>query len=49
VVAQNADRIAVMYLGRIVEKAAVRDIFHNPKHPYTEGLLASVPRLDKVD
>lgn len=47
VVAQNADRIAVMYLGRIVEKAAVRDIFHNPKHPYTEGLLASVPRLDK--
>jgi len=49
VVAQNADRIAVMYLGRIVEKAAVRDIFHNPKHPYTEGLLASVPRLDKGD
>ncbi|NPV88562.1 ABC transporter ATP-binding protein [Coprothermobacteraceae bacterium] len=47
VVAQNADRIAVMYLGRIVEYAPVREIFHDPKHPYTQGLLQSVPRLDR--
>jgi len=45
VVAQTADRVAVMYAGRIVETAAVREIFHNPGHPYTEGLLRSVPRL----
>ena len=34
-----------MYAGRIVEEAPVREIFHNPRHPYTEGLLRSVPRL----
>ncbi|MFY9607557.1 MAG: ABC transporter ATP-binding protein [Blastocatellia bacterium] len=45
VVAETADRVAVMYAGRIVEEAPVRDIFHRPKHPYTEGLLKSVPRL----
>jgi oligopeptide/dipeptide ABC transporter ATP-binding protein len=45
VVAETADRVAVMYAGQIVEEAAVRDIFHSPKHPYTEGLLRSVPRL----
>ncbi len=45
VVAETADRVAVMYAGRIVEEAPVRDIFHNPKHPYTEGLLHSVPKL----
>jgi oligopeptide/dipeptide ABC transporter ATP-binding protein len=44
VVAQNADRLAVMYAGRIVEEASVRAIFENPKHPYTEGLLRSIPR-----
>jgi oligopeptide/dipeptide ABC transporter ATP-binding protein len=45
VVAETADRVAVMYAGRIVEEAPVRDIFHDPKHPYTKGLLRSVPRL----
>ena len=45
VVAETADRVAVMYAGRIIEEAGVRDIFHSPKHPYTEGLLRSVPRL----
>ncbi|MEO5897837.1 MAG: ABC transporter ATP-binding protein [Vicinamibacterales bacterium] len=43
VVAEMADRVAVMYAGRIVEHAAVRDLFATPKHPYTEGLLASIP------
>jgi oligopeptide transport system ATP-binding protein len=47
VVAETADRVAVMYAGRIVEEAPVRDIFHQPKHPYTEGLLRSVPRLSE--
>jgi oligopeptide/dipeptide ABC transporter ATP-binding protein len=45
VVAETADRVVVMYAGRIVEEAPVREIFHSPKHPYTEGLLRSVPRL----
>ena len=44
VVAQNTDRLAVMYAGRIVEEATVRSIFREPKHPYTEGLLRSIPR-----
>jgi peptide/nickel transport system ATP-binding protein len=43
VIAETADRVAVMYRGRIVEEAAVRDIFRNPQHPYTKGLLASIP------
>jgi oligopeptide/dipeptide ABC transporter ATP-binding protein len=43
VVAQQADRVAVMYAGRIVEQAPVRAIFRDPKHPYTRGLLASLP------
>ena len=45
VVAETADRVAVMYAGRIVEEAPVRRLFRAPKHPYTEGLLRSVPRL----
>jgi oligopeptide/dipeptide ABC transporter ATP-binding protein len=44
VVAQATDRLAVMYAGRIVEEAPVRSIFQEPKHPYTEGLLRSIPR-----
>ncbi len=47
VVADVADRIAVMYAGRIVERAEVLDIYANPGHPYTEGLLGSIPRLDQ--
>jgi oligopeptide/dipeptide ABC transporter ATP-binding protein len=43
IVAQNADRVAVMYAGRIVESAPVRELFADPKHPYTRGLLASLP------
>ncbi|WHY88291.1 ABC transporter ATP-binding protein [Neobacillus novalis] len=46
VVAQVADRIAVMYAGRIVELGTRREIFYKPQHPYTKGLLQSVPRLD---
>jgi oligopeptide/dipeptide ABC transporter ATP-binding protein len=43
VVAETADRVAVMYAGRIVETGPVRAIFRNPQHPYTRGLLASIP------
>jgi oligopeptide transport system ATP-binding protein len=46
VVADVADRIAVMYAGRIVENANVHDLYGSPAHPYTEGLLASIPRVD---
>ncbi|AIM17837.1 ABC transporter ATP-binding protein [Neobacillus sp.] len=46
VVAQVADRIAVMYAGRIVEIGTRREIFYQQQHPYTKGLLQSVPRLD---
>ncbi|MBM7703236.1 ABC transporter ATP-binding protein [Metabacillus iocasae] len=46
VVAQVADRIAVMYAGKIVEQGSRREIFYNAQHPYTQGLLKSVPRLD---
>jgi oligopeptide/dipeptide ABC transporter ATP-binding protein len=45
VVAETADRVAVMYAGRVIEESPAREIFHGPKHPYTEGLLRSVPRL----
>jgi peptide/nickel transport system ATP-binding protein/oligopeptide transport system ATP-binding protein len=47
VVAEMADEIAVMYAGRVVERAAAVDIFASPQHPYTLGLLGSVPRLDE--
>jgi peptide/nickel transport system ATP-binding protein len=46
VVAETADEIAVMYAGRMVEKATTDTIFHAPEHPYTWGLLGSIPRLD---
>ncbi len=45
VVSQIADHVAVMYLGKVVEYAPVREIFHHPLHPYTEGLLKSIPVL----
>lgn len=46
VIAEMADHVAVMYAGSIVEKAPVKDIFEAPKHPYTEGLLASIPSME---
>jgi peptide/nickel transport system ATP-binding protein len=46
VVAEMADRVMVMYGGQIVEEADVRTIFKNPKHPYTVGLLNSIPKID---
>ena len=46
VVADVADRISVMYAGRVVEEAPVYDIYAHPAHPYTQALLASIPRLD---
>ncbi len=49
VVAEICDRVLVMYAGKIVEKGTVRDIFKNPKHPYTKGLLKSVPDIRKKD
>jgi len=47
VVAKMCDKVAVMYAGKIVEQGSVRDIFNNPSHPYTEALLASVPKLEE--
>lgn len=47
VVAGLADRVIVMYAGRIVEEAPVKDLYKNPRHPYTLGLLKSLPRLDE--
>jgi oligopeptide/dipeptide ABC transporter ATP-binding protein len=47
VVARYADRVNVMYAGRIVERGTAREIYANPRHPYTRGLLRSVPRLDE--
>jgi peptide/nickel transport system ATP-binding protein/oligopeptide transport system ATP-binding protein len=49
VVAEVADRVAVMYTGRIVEESPVEELFARPKHPYTEGLLRSVPKLSSAD
>jgi oligopeptide/dipeptide ABC transporter ATP-binding protein len=46
VVAENADRVVVMYAGRKVEEAAAAELFDNPGHPYTKGLLGSIPHLD---
>jgi oligopeptide/dipeptide ABC transporter ATP-binding protein len=48
VVAGMCERIVVMYAGRIVEEASASEIFHRPVHPYTIGLLQSVPRLDEA-
>ena len=47
IVAKMCDRVAVMYAGRIVELGNVREIFNNPKHPYTQGLIKSVPSMDE--
>jgi oligopeptide/dipeptide ABC transporter ATP-binding protein len=46
-VAQVADRVAVMYAGRIVEEGPAKDVLGSPRHPYTQGLLAASPRLER--
>ena len=46
-VARYAERVIVMYAGRIIESGSATDVYHHPKHPYTLGLLKSVPRLDE--
>ena len=48
VIAETAQRVAVMYAGRKVEEAPVRELFRTPRHPYTRGLMASVPRLERA-
>ncbi|NOU96121.1 ATP-binding cassette domain-containing protein [Paenibacillus sp. LMG 31456] len=45
IIAEMCDEVAVMYLGKIVEQSTVKEIFNNPKHPYTKGLLRSMPRM----
>ncbi len=45
VVAEMCDRVVVMYAGRVVEEATVEELFENPQHPYTKGLIHSVPKL----
>jgi oligopeptide/dipeptide ABC transporter ATP-binding protein len=47
VVAEIADEVVVMYAGRVVERGSKRDMFYDPQHPYTWGLLGSIPRLDR--
>jgi peptide/nickel transport system ATP-binding protein len=47
VVAENAQRVVVMYAGKVVEEAEVGELFAHPRHPYTQGLIRSIPRVDK--
>jgi peptide/nickel transport system ATP-binding protein len=49
VVAQIADRVAVMYAGQIVEEATVHEIFARPAHPYTRALFSTIPRMDRAE
>jgi len=49
VVAQTADKVAVMYLGRLIEEGPVRPVIRRPAHPYTQGLLAALPKLDDLE
>jgi peptide/nickel transport system ATP-binding protein len=48
VVAETAQRVVVMYAGLVVEEASVDELFENPRHPYTQGLLRSIPRVDRT-
>lgn len=47
VIAEICDDVAVMYLGKIIEKTSVKELFNNPKHPYTKGLIKSIPKMGK--
>ena len=49
VVAQTCDRVNVMYLGRLIEDGPVREVIRSPKHPYTQGLLDALPKLEDLD
>ena len=49
VVAQTADKVAVMYLGKMIEQGPVREVIRNPYHPYTQGLIDALPQLDDLD
>jgi len=49
VIGEIADRVMVMYTGKVVETASVDEIFYNPKHPYTQGLLSSIPKIGRKD
>ncbi|MGH8720881.1 MAG: oligopeptide/dipeptide ABC transporter ATP-binding protein, partial [Burkholderiales bacterium] len=46
--AETADRVAVMYAGRLAELGPVREVIHQPRHPYTVGLMGSIPKLGSV-
>ena len=48
VVAETAQRVVVMYAGKVVEEAPVEELFANPRHPYTQGLIRSIPRVDRA-
>ena len=48
VVAEVAQRVVVMYAGKVVEEAPVGELFANPRHPYTQGLIRSIPRIDRA-
>ncbi len=49
VIAQTVDKVAVMYLGKLIEKGSVREVLRNPRHPYTQGLMNALPKLDDLD
>jgi peptide/nickel transport system ATP-binding protein len=48
VVAETSQRVVVMYAGKVVEEAPVASLFGNPRHPYTQGLIRSIPRVDRA-
>ena len=48
VIAETADKVCIMYLGKNIEYASVTDLFHHPKHPYTQGLLESIPKFGQA-
>lgn len=49
VIAQTVDKVAVMYLGKLIETGTVREVLRNPRHPYTQGLMNALPKLDDLD